>query len=117
MNLIVAFAQSLKHRLRFEPYVHYSDMRDLVQHLDTFAKHATELELERDDPGPSSLWESWGGYLGLSFATPNPRRIIKQARYPLGNLPLEILNHLNAYIHDLTDAQSFRARGYESQAC
>ncbi|KAF2692114.1 UPF0187 domain membrane protein, partial [Lentithecium fluviatile CBS 122367] len=116
LNLIVAFARSLKHRLRFEPYTHYDDLRDLVQHLDTFAKEATELEPERDDPGPVSHWESWGGYLGVSFTISNPRKIIKRAKYPLGNLPLEILNHLTVYIHGIIDAGCLKANPYQTQA-
>lgn len=116
LNLIVAFAQSLKHRLRFEPYTHYSDLRDLVQHLDTFAKEATELEPERDDLGPTSLWKSWGEYLGISFTISNPRKLIKRAKYPLGNQPLEILNHLTAYIRDIIDAGCFKANPYQTQA-
>lgn len=117
LNLIVAFAQSLKHRLRFEPYTHYADLQNLVQHLDTFAKEATELESERDDPGPESFWKSWGVYLGVPFAISNPRKIIKRAKYPLGNLPLEILNHLTVYIHDIIAGGCFKANIYQTQAC
>jgi ion channel-forming bestrophin family protein len=117
LNLIVAFARSLKHRLRFEPYTHYNDLTDLVQHLDTFAKEATELEPERDDLGSKSFWKSWGEYLGISFAISNPRKIIKRAKYPLGNLPLEILNHLTVYLHDVIAAGCFKSNGYQTQAC
>ncbi|KAF2874767.1 UPF0187 domain membrane protein [Massariosphaeria phaeospora] len=116
LNLIVAFARSLKHRLRFEPYTHYDDLKDLVQHLDTFAKEATKLEPERDDTGPTSFWESWGAYLGISFAMSNPRKIIKRAKYPLGNLPLEILNHLNIYIRGIMSDGAFKANIYQTQA-
>ena len=40
INLIVAFAVALKHKLRFEPFVHYEDLHSLVAYLDTFAKEA-----------------------------------------------------------------------------
>jgi hypothetical protein len=116
LNLVVAFAQALKHRLRFEPYTHYGDLKDLVQHLDTFAREATELEPHRSDPGPASFWKSWGQYLGLSFAMSNPRKTLKRARYPLGNLPLEILSHLQVYVKSIIADGNFRANAYQSQA-
>jgi putative membrane protein len=74
------------------------------------------LEPERDDPGPITFWESWGEYLGMSFAISNPRKVIKRAKHPLGNLPLEILNHLTIYIHDTIDAGCLRANPYQTQA-
>jgi putative membrane protein len=116
LNLIVAFAQSLKHRLRFEPYTHYNDLSHLVQHFDSFAKEATKLETNRDKPRPT-FWKSWGSYLGLTFTMSNPRKIVKQAKYPLGNLPLEILNHLTVYIHDVIDYDGFKTNVYHTQAC
>ncbi|OAG11190.1 UPF0187 domain membrane protein, partial [Paraphaeosphaeria sporulosa] len=115
LNLIVAFAQALKHRLRFEPYTHYRDLKDLVGHLDTFANEATELETHRDED-PPTFWESWGDYLAIPMLTSNPRKTIKRARYPLGNLPLEILNHLGVHIHSLIACGCFRANGYQAQA-
>ncbi|KAH7007905.1 Bestrophin, RFP-TM, chloride channel-domain-containing protein [Microdochium trichocladiopsis] len=41
INLLVAFAVSLKHKLRFEPYANYKDLQSLVEHLDTFAQQAS----------------------------------------------------------------------------
>ncbi|KAH9884375.1 Bestrophin, RFP-TM, chloride channel-domain-containing protein [Xylariomycetidae sp. FL2044] len=116
LNLIVAYARALKHRLRFEPYTHYTDLKDLVEHLDTFAKEATELEAVKDDIRPKSPWKSWGEYLGMSFTLSNPRKVIKRAEHPLGNLPLEILNHLTVYIHDIVSAGCFKANIYQTQA-
>ena len=67
INLILAFAVSLKHRLRFEPYAHYPDLACLVAHLDTFAKNAhTEKNFEEKKKTP---WKSVGEYLGLTFAS------------------------------------------------
>lgn len=40
LSLIVAFEIALKHKVRFEPYVKYDDLEDLVNHLDTFARVA-----------------------------------------------------------------------------
>lgn len=96
MNLILAFAISLKHNLRFEPAIAYKDLVGLVGHLDTFAKDAHDPEFLK--PRPKSIWKSAGEYLGVSFAESNPRKMIKRAKKPLGHLSLEILNHLSAYI-------------------
>lgn len=37
----------------------------------------------------------------MSFAESNPRKLLKKARRPLGNLPLEILNYLGRYVDNL----------------
>lgn len=116
LNLIVAYAQALKHRLRFEPYTHYRDLKDLVEHLDTFAKEATKFEPNRDDD-PPTFWKSWGDYLAIPMLMSNPRKTIKRAQYPLGNLPLEILNHLTVYIHSIVAGGCFKADIYQTQAC
>ena len=116
LNLIVAFAQALKHRLRFEPYTHYPDLCDLVAHLDTFAGDATLREKDKD-VREKTFWQSWGEYLAIPMLSSNPRKMVKRARYPLGNLPLEILNHLTVYIHTIIAGGQFRANGYQSIAC
>ncbi|KKY16537.1 hypothetical protein UCDDS831_g07036 [Diplodia seriata] len=102
LNLIVAFANALKHKLRFEPYVHYEDLHGLVQHLDTYAKEAEDPNLLC--PPKKSAWKVAGEYLGMPMAESNPRKQLKRATKPLGNLPLEILNHLSRYIDTLTEA-------------
>jgi predicted membrane chloride channel (bestrophin family) len=103
MNLVVAFGVALKHKLRFEPYTCYDDIASLVSHLSTFAQAAT-----RDDPENAQLtfkrygfFKSVGEYLGVSFAESNPRKTIKRAGRPLGNLPLEILSYLASYADEL----------------
>ncbi|KAI9735062.1 MAG: hypothetical protein M1818_006639 [Claussenomyces sp. TS43310] len=96
MNLIVAFAVALKHKLRFEPYVQYDDLSGLVNHLDTFARAADEPGLT--DISPKSPWKRIGEYLGISFAESNPRKLFKKAKKPLGNMPLEILTYLSTYV-------------------
>lgn len=96
MNLILAFAVSLKHKLRFEPDVGYEDLAGLVAHLDTFAKEAHDRQVVQ--PPKKTPWKSVGEYLGVSFAESNPRKLIKRSKKPLGHLPLEILNHLSAYV-------------------
>ncbi|QPH02408.1 hypothetical protein C2857_006617 [Epichloe festucae Fl1] len=94
MNLLVAFAVSLKHSLRFEPYTAYPDLQNLVGHLNTFAKEATEVDAASFNKPRKNFFKGVGEYLGVSFAASNPRKTLKKASRPLGNLPLEILNHI-----------------------
>ncbi|KAL7934961.1 Bestrophin, RFP-TM, chloride channel domain-containing protein [Trichoderma chlorosporum] len=101
MNLVVAYAIALKHSLRFEPYIAYQDIEHLVGHLDTFAKSATATMPVNGGVGRKNFFKHIGDYLGLSFAASNPRKQLKKAEKPLGNLPLEILNHLAVTIDDM----------------
>jgi len=96
MNLILAFAVALKHKLRFEPYAHYTDISSLISHLNTYAQEATipEVLVEKK----RTPWKMIGEYLGLTFANSNPRKAIKRSTKPVGNLPLEILTFLSVYI-------------------
>jgi ion channel-forming bestrophin family protein len=99
----VAFAASLKHKLRFEPYTCYDDISHLVAHLDTFARAATEFEPEKAHHAlkKPNFFKSVGEYLGVSFAESNPRKALKKAGRPLGNLPLEILSYLGGFTDEL----------------
>lgn len=101
MNLILAFAVSLKHKLRFEPFAHYPDIASLVGHLDTYAK-AAHKEEHLVTP-KKTIWKRIGEYLGLTMASSNPRKELKRADKPLGNLPLEVLTYLNAYIEEVVN--------------
>lgn len=94
MNLLVAFAVSLQHSLRFEPYTAYPDLQNLVGHLNTFAKEATNEDASSYTAPQKNFFKGVGEYLGVSFAASNPRKTLKKATRPLGNLPLEILNHI-----------------------
>ena len=113
LNLIIAFAMALKHKLRFEPGIDYDDMRDLVLYLDTFAK-AADPEIPR--PAPPSRMKAVGTYLGVTMAESNPRKRIKRSKKPLGNLPLEILNHLSAYVDSLIANGTLSVSLYQNQA-
>ncbi|KAL8815082.1 MAG: hypothetical protein Q9223_005746 [Gallowayella weberi] len=97
LNLILAFAVSLKHRLRFEPYAQYEDLQQLVSHLSTFAGDA--FDPETSELKPKTSWKRGGEYLGLTFAESNPRKAIKRSKKNLGNLPLEILTYMSAYVN------------------
>jgi putative membrane protein len=94
MQLILAFALSVKHKLRFEPYTSYEDLQQLVAPLTTFAGAATAADPTKAEPVRKNMFKETGEYLGLSFAQSNPRKMIKKSQQPLGNLPLEIINYL-----------------------
>ncbi|KAK0716246.1 Bestrophin, RFP-TM, chloride channel-domain-containing protein [Lasiosphaeris hirsuta] len=103
LNLVVTFAAALKHKLRFEPYTCYDDISHLVAHLDTFALAATrdEPELAHRHQTKPGFFKSVGEYLGVSFAESNPRKALKKATRPLGNLPLEVLSYLAGFTDEL----------------
>ncbi|KAI0201607.1 Bestrophin, RFP-TM, chloride channel-domain-containing protein [Astrocystis sublimbata] len=101
MNLVIAYAVALKHKLRFEPYTHYDDLVDLVGHIDTLAKAATDDQKEAIKPRKYTIFKTMGESLGISFATSNPRKLLKRSKKPLGNLPLEILCYLTGYADEL----------------
>ncbi|KAL2265903.1 hypothetical protein VTJ83DRAFT_5255 [Remersonia thermophila] len=104
MNLVVAFSVALKHRLRYEPYTCYDDISSLVAHLNTFALAATKEDHDNAHRAfqRQGFFKSVGTYLGISFAESNPRKAIKRAGRPLGNLPLEILSYLASYTDELS---------------
>jgi len=117
MNLLTAFAVALKHRLRFEPYTSYEDIANLVPHLETFAGLAT-----REDPTKAymknpSFPKRTGEFLGLSFATSNPRKTIKKAERPLGNLPLEILTYLASFTDEIIQNSQLAIPMQQTLAC
>jgi putative membrane protein len=115
MNLLLAFAVSLKHKLRFEPYAYYDDISSLIEHLDTFAKDAYTPKLE---PAKKLHWyKMMGQYLGVSFATSNPRKEIKRADKPLGNLPLEILSYMSAYVEEVSSNGTLKSPVVLGQIC
>lgn len=99
LNLLSAFAVALKHKLRFEPYTYYDDLSDMIAHLDTFAQDATDEDAFR--PKQPNFFKRMGEHLGVSFAESNPRKALKKASKPLGNLPIEILTYLAAYTDDI----------------
>lgn len=113
INLICAFSVALKHRLRFEPFIHYEDMQQLVGHLDTYAKEA--VVPPQANKQPSSI-KTFLEYLGVPMAESNPRKLIKNPIKPLGNLPLEILNHLSAYEKSIFENGTFKVSIYQTQA-
>ncbi|KAH7009137.1 Bestrophin, RFP-TM, chloride channel-domain-containing protein [Microdochium trichocladiopsis] len=101
INLLVTFAVSLKHQLRFEPYGNNEDLKDLIEHLDTFAQQVPNDDLNHFKS--KGILKRIGEGLGLSFAYSNPRKAMKRAKGPLGSLPLEILCYLSAYLDSLCE--------------
>ncbi|PHH87834.1 hypothetical protein CDD83_8350 [Cordyceps sp. RAO-2017] len=116
MNLLVAFSLALKHSLRFEPYTAYPDLQNLIGHLDTFAKSATEAQGSISTAHKKKFFRGVGEYLGVSFAASNPRKAIKKASRPLGNLPLEILSHLAVTIDTLVANEQLRVPIHQTMA-
>ncbi|KXG49777.1 Bestrophin/UPF0187 [Penicillium griseofulvum] len=114
LNLILAFAVALKHKLRFEPDIAYEDLAGLAGHLDTFARDAHDRAVV--NPPPKSIWKATGEYLGVSFAESNPRKYVKRSKKPLGHLPLEILNHLSAYIDSIVANGTLVSTLHQGQA-
>lgn len=115
LNLITAFAVALKHKLRFEPYSAYEDLGGLIGHLDTFALAATREDSCK--PRHVNFFKSIGAHLGVSFAESNPRRVIKKETKPLGNLPLEILTYMAAYVDETVDEGRLKVPMQQTTAC
>ncbi|KAL1956259.1 hypothetical protein VTO42DRAFT_7519 [Malbranchea cinnamomea] len=113
INLILAFAIALKHKLRFEPDFAYEDLADLVGHLDTFAKAAHE-DIVTNTKKPGKL-KAIGQYLSIPMAMSNPRKAIKRSKKPLGNLPVEILNYLSAYMEEVMTSGRVKLPVHQSQ--
>ncbi|KAH9862664.1 hypothetical protein J1614_010757 [Plenodomus biglobosus] len=111
LNLIAAYAVALKHKLRFEPGMHYDDLEHIVGHLNTYAKAADQPARKKPN-----MFKTAGNYLGVPMAEDNPRKLLKKARVPIGNLPLEILSHLSAYMKTIYDNGTFKVSIYQTQS-
>ncbi|KAL1653135.1 hypothetical protein SLS61_004381 [Didymella pomorum] len=99
--------------LRFEPGIDYPDLKERIEYLDTFAK-AAEVDIPK--AREYSKLKSTGEFLGVTFAESNPRKRIKRSKKPLGNLPLEILNHFSSYVHSIINNETLKIGLYQNQA-
>jgi hypothetical protein len=117
INLIHAFAVATKHRLRFEPYAYYDDLDSLVGHLDTFAKAADHPGLHESPTKKKNRWKAIGEYLGLNMAASNPRKALKRAIKPVGNLPYEILLDISAYMEMVINNGTMTSTIIYGQVC
>lgn len=111
LNLIAAYAVALKHKLRFEPGIHYQDLEGIIGHIDTYAKEAEKPVRQRQN-----IFKTTGNFLGLPMTEDNPRKLLKKARVPIGNLPLEILSHVSAYMKTIYDNGTFKVGIYQTQS-
>lgn len=105
----------MKHKIRHQPEYDYADLKPLINHLETYSKKAITGDV------PAAIYNSrlktkgfshWAEYLGLPFCTSNPRAALKQyAKVGIhhGNLPLEIMNYLSAYIQSRVKSESITA--------
>ena len=73
----------------------------------------TESALQKQKEHP---WKSCGEYLGVSFAESNPRKLIKRSKNNLGNLPLEILTYLSAYLETCFQNDTLKISVHQVQA-
>ncbi|KAH6898232.1 Bestrophin, RFP-TM, chloride channel-domain-containing protein [Thelonectria olida] len=116
MNLLVAFSIALKHKLRFEPYSNYPDIHHLIGHLNTFAKNAIDSSPDLPLSRRKSFFKEVGEYLGVSFAASNPRKALKRTNQHLGNLPLEILNHISVILDKFVSNQQLTVPMHQTVA-
>ena len=63
------------------------------------------------------MFKSVGQYLGVPFAESNPMKAIKKCEQPLGNLPLEILSYLAAFVDDMVDNAQLKVPMQQTTAC
>lgn len=98
MNLILAFTIALKHKLRFEPLICYEDLTGLIGYLDTFLKEQNLLRANQNGNVPHDPRKKAHGAHGLQFPAFGAQKLIRESEKPLEQLPLEILNHISAYI-------------------
>jgi ion channel-forming bestrophin family protein len=103
LNLIRAFPVALKHRVKFEPYIDYDDLRGYIDYLDTYSREANVGVSTVPKPVPKL--KKLGQILDLPMARDNPRAQIKKATKPLGNLPLEMLIYLQSYMDGILEAK------------
>jgi putative membrane protein len=107
INMILAFAQACKHKLRHEIEYDYTDLKPLIDNLDTFAKAArtTDRSPSTHNRGLSAK-KNWGEFLGIPFLESNPRKAYKVAAREgkqHGNLPYEIIGYIGQFIKSSMD--------------
>jgi len=119
VNMVIAYAQAVKHKLRHEPEYDYADMKSLVENLDTFAKDAHADDIPADIQNQTSSAATWAEYLGVPFVETNPRSQLKKyAKHGIhhGNLPLEIMSHLSGYLRLVINNKTFNVSVCHTQA-
>jgi putative membrane protein len=114
INLLVAFSKAVMHRLRFEPYMDYDDMRGYVDYLNTYSREAN-IGVNTRAPKHGAV-KRLGEILGITFCEENPRKLLKKSEKPTGNLPLEILGYLQAYFDSAFENKLLTMAVYQQQS-
>ena len=95
--MLLGFVVATKYRLRRQPGYDYRDLRPLIQNLSTCAKTAYLND------GPLAIKQysglrRTGQFLGVPGTGSDPLKPLRKGPRYHGNLPLEILNYLSAYM-------------------
>ncbi|KAH0613851.1 uncharacterized protein H6S33_005737 [Morchella sextelata] len=102
INLVLAFAQAVKHKLRYEIEYDYQDLQPLIDNISTYAKSAGSTDTcPKEHNKAFRKIKTWGSSLGITFLISNPRKAVKKAANAgkhHGNLPFEIMTHIGAYL-------------------
>ncbi|KAF3918868.1 hypothetical protein ABW20_dc0103064 [Dactylellina cionopaga] len=118
VNLLLAFCVSLKHKLRHQPEYDYKDLQGLISNLQTYARdahQAGEIPPRKALTTPQRI----SSYLGITFLEKSPVRrykAYKKAGQLHGNLPLEIMTYLSAYLEMIVQAGQLPVPAYQSMA-
>jgi hypothetical protein len=113
LNMVNGFCRALMHKLRFEPYADYDDLSGYIAYLPSWAKDAgIGVTTTRRRP---NLIKRAGTHLGFPPLKENPRHLLKEAKKPVGNLPLEILLYLFSYIDNVIENKQVAVMGYVMQ--
>jgi len=120
INLILAFVNACKHKLRHEIEYDYTDLKPLIENLDTFARDAAPADIAPSSHNNALFapMKSWGEKLGITFLESNPRKAYKKAALQgrhHGNLPYEIMGYLGRWIRDGMDKGTFDSPTMQTQ--
>ncbi|KAK6357032.1 hypothetical protein TWF718_001363 [Orbilia javanica] len=118
INLLLAFCVALKHKLRHQPEYDYKDLQGLVANIQSFAKQAHR---DGDIPPRKAITtpQRIAAYLGITFFEKSPTKrykAYKKAGKNHGNLPLEIMTYLSAYLDMSIRSERIKAPAYQSMA-
>ena len=103
--MALGFAVATKYRLRRQWGYEYPDLVPYIQNLDTFAKRAYMSDGPQQER-PWSLLLRTAVDFGIPGARPDPCANICRGPKYHGNLPVEILTYLSAYVDIIISAGS-----------
>jgi len=114
INLILAFVTATKYRLRHQPGYDYPDLKPLIENLSTFAKAAYLA----DGSPPTRTYARFrraGQFLGVPGTESDPRKGLRKGPKYYGNLPLEILTYLSAYMQHIIGNDTLKVSIMQTQ--